>query len=63
MKKGRKVLRLVREYLRFEYGTVRVWLGIGIGLALFLIPLQQFTKFVRLRNEPVNLMEGFYMGF
>ncbi|RHT12953.1 hypothetical protein DW836_09975 [Ruminococcus sp. AM34-9LB] len=62
MKKGRKVLRLVREYLRFEYGTVRVWLGIGIGLALFLIPLQQFTKFVRLRNEPVNLMEGFLYG-
>lgn len=62
MKKGVIALKLLAEQMRFEYHTVRVWLGIGIGLTMFLISVQQFMEFVKLRGEPVNLMDCFLYG-
>lgn len=62
MNKLRKTARLFLEQMRFEIHTVRMWLGIGIGLSMFIVQVRQFAEFVRLRGEPVNLLEFFLYG-
>lgn len=59
MKTVIKTLRLFIEQMRFELHTTRVWLGVTMGLALFLVPLEKFLSFTKFRNEPVNILDGF----
>lgn len=50
---------LLREQIRVERYSLRMWIGLGLGIALFLIPMQQFMEFAKLRGEPVNVLDGF----
>lgn len=58
----RKTVRLFLEQMRFERYTVRMWLGILLGLAMFMVQIRQFVEFVYVRGEPVNLLELFMYG-
>lgn len=52
-------LRILQHQMKFERHTARVWLGIGMGMALCVHILVRVSAYSAARGEPVNVMEGF----
>lgn len=52
-------IRILRNQFKFETHTVRMWLGIGIGMSLCIRILLNVSAYSVARGEPVNIMEGF----
>lgn len=52
-------LKILCDHLRFELHTARVWLGMGMGMALCVQTLQGIIAFSAAKGEPLNIMEGF----